>query len=184
MIPRPALAVTADALTAGRVLLGALLASLVATGRLSVAAVMLAVAWLSDAADGRLARASGKLSRLGHWDFPADVIVGAGILLGLALADVVPLPLGLVILVGLGSAFLALRNPAVGMALQAIGYGAFLWRLWTERVPAGWIPILVATGIALLERRRFIRVVLPSFFRGVASAFRLRRHDTFRLPQG
>lgn len=181
---RLALAVGADALTGGRALLGPLLALLIAGGRFSPAAVTLGVAWLTDAVDGRLARASGGLSRLGSWDFPADVVVGAGILLGLALAGAVPLPIAVVILMGLGSAFLALRNPAVGMALQAIGYGAFLWRLWVERAAAGWIPVVVATGIGLLERRRFVRVVLPSFFRGVAAAVRLRRHDTFRLPQG
>jgi phosphatidylglycerophosphate synthase len=180
----PALALGADALTAGRALLGLVLASLVAADRLGAAAVTLGVAWLSDALDGRLARASGGLSRLGNWDFPADVAVGAGILAGLALAGTVPLPLALVILVGLGSAFLALRNPALGMALQASAYGVFLWRLWAERQAAGWIPVVVATGIGLLERRRFVRVVLPAFFRGVASALRLRRHETFRLPEG
>ncbi|HEV8572575.1 MAG TPA: CDP-alcohol phosphatidyltransferase family protein [Actinomycetota bacterium] len=184
MIAPPALALSADGLTAARALLGPVLASLVATGRLSAAAVVLGVAWISDALDGRLARASGGLSRLGNWDFPADVVVGAGILAGLALAGAVPLPLAVLVLVGLGSAFLVLRNPALGMAVQAIGYGAFLWRLWVERVAAGWIPVAVAAGIGLLERRRFVRVVLPSFFRGVASALRLRRHDTFRLPEG
>jgi hypothetical protein len=181
---RPALALGADALTAGRALLAPVLASLVAAGRLSAAAVGLGVAWLSDALDGRLARASGGHSRLGNWDFPADVAVGGGILAGLALAGVVPMPLALLILVGLGSGFLALRNPALGMVVQAFGYGAFLWRLWVEREPAGWVPVLVAAGIGILERRRFIHVVLPSFFRGVASALRLRRHDTFRFPEG
>jgi phosphatidylglycerophosphate synthase len=181
---RPALAVSADAMTVGRALLGPVLAFLIAGGRFSSAAVTLGLAWLSDALDGRLARASGGISRLGNWDFPADVVVGAGILFGLALTGAVPIPLALVILVGLGFAFVALRNPAVGMALQAIGYGAFLWRLWAERVAAGWIPVVVAAGIGLLERRRFVRVVLPSFFRGVAAAVRLRRDDTFRLPEG
>jgi hypothetical protein len=55
-------------------------------------------------------------------------------------AGSIPLPVAALVLVGLGSAFLALRNPALGMAVQAIGYGAFLWRLWAERVAAGWVP--------------------------------------------
>ena len=41
-------------------------------------------------------------------------------------AGSIPLPVAALVLVGLGSAFLALRNPALGMAVQAIGYGAFL----------------------------------------------------------
>lgn len=113
----------------------------------------------------------------------ADVAVGAGVLVGLALAGRVPTTAAVVLAVALGAAYVAFRNPFYGMALQAAAYGAFLWNLWTDRAPTRWLPVAVAGAIAVLDRRRLVRVVLPAFFGGVTSAARLRKHDSFRLPE-
>jgi phosphatidylglycerophosphate synthase len=181
---RTSLARTADALTAGRAVLAIAALVLLAEGALGAAAVVVAVGWLTDAADGALAKAAGGGTRLGEWDMPVDTAVGAGVLAGLALHGWFPPVLAVILLTVLGIAYLYFRNPAIAQALQAVAWAALFWRLWTERSPWGWVPVAVAAGIGVAERRRFTGVVLPAFFRGVASAVRFRRSPTFRLPSG
>jgi hypothetical protein len=168
-------------MTMGRAVLAVVLMALLARGALGVAAVVLGVAWLTDAADGALAKAAGGGTRLGEWDMPVDVLVGAGTLAGLSLHRWFPPVAGVVLLAVLGSAYLFFRNPAIGQALQAVAWAAMFWRLWSERDPWGWVPVAVAAGIGVAERRRFTRVVLPAFFHGVAAAVRFRRAPSFRL---
>ena len=172
----------ADALTLARVLLAPVLAVVLAWGRLAPAAVLLSVAWLTDFADGRVARAGRGRTRLGGLDFPADTLVGAGVLVGLAADGYIPAPVAAAVLIVLGGGFLVLRNEALSMALQAVGYGGFLWRLWTQRSAFLWSPVLTIAAIAVLDRRRFTRIVLPGFLDGVRSALALRRGSGFRLP--
>jgi phosphatidylglycerophosphate synthase len=179
---RLGLARTADLLTAGRAVLAVLLAWLVGGGHLEAAALVLAAAWASDALDGRLAQVAGGGTRLGEWDLPADTLVGVGVLVGLAIGGYLPIALVLAAVVVLGGAFALLRNPFPAMALQALAWGAILWRFWADRVVAGWVPVAVAGVIGLAERDRFLRVVLPAFFRGAASTARLRRGRSYRMP--
>lgn len=178
------MALTADLLTAGRAILAVWLVWLVGDGHLAAAAVVLAAAWATDALDGALARAAGGGSRLGHWDLPVDVLVGAGVLAGLGLGGYLPAAVVVGVLVVFGSAFAILRNPFPGMVVQAVAWGGILWRLWAERVGAGWIPVAVAGVIGLAQRRRFARVVLPAFFRGAAATVKLRRGSDYRMPRG
>ena len=111
---------------------------------------------------------SASSTRLGPYDLIVDSLVGAGLLAGLVYADIVPvLPWGLVgaaLLVG----FLVLRNEALGMLLQALAYGFFFAEVWTKE--PRWMVMLAATigGILVLDFRRFVRVVLPSFFAGIS----------------
>ncbi|HKZ75617.1 MAG TPA: CDP-alcohol phosphatidyltransferase family protein [Actinomycetota bacterium] len=172
----------ADALTFARVLLAPVLAVVLARGRLAPAAVVLSVAWLTDFADGRVARAGRGRTRLGGFDLPADTLVGAGVLVGLAADGYIPAPVAAAVLLVLGGGFLVLRNEALSMALQAVGYGGFLWRLWIQRSAFMWFPVLTIAAIAVLDRRRFTRIVLPGFLDGVRSALALRRGSGFRLP--
>jgi phosphatidylglycerophosphate synthase len=181
---RRALARTADALTACRALLAVALIMLLAGGALSAGAVVLGAAWITDAADGAVAKAAGGGTRLGEWDMPVDTAVGAGVLAGLALHGWFPLLPAVVLVVVLGTGYLYLRNPAIGQALQAVAWAAMLWRLWSERSPWGWVPVAVAAGIGVAERRRFANEVLPAFFRGAAAIPRLRRGSSFRLTDG
>jgi len=172
----------ADALTLTRASLALVLAVVLARGRLAPAAVLLSVAWLTDFADGRVARAGRGRTRLGGFDLSADTLVGAGVLVGLAADGYIPAPVAAAVLIVLGGGFLVLRNEALSMALQAVGYGGFLWRLWTARSAFLWAPVLAIAAIAVLDRRRFTRIVLPRFFGGVRSALALRRGSGFGLP--
>jgi phosphatidylserine synthase len=177
------LAWTADGLTASRALLGVALAFLVARGRFEPAAVALSVAWVTDFLDGRVARAASGSTRLGEWDMPADTAVGVGVLVGLGAGGYLPAPIVVAVLLVFGGGFVLLRNDALGMALQAVSYGAFLWHAWTKGAPTRWVPLVTTGAIAILDRRRFTGVVLPQFFAGAGDVLRLRRSSGFRLPE-
>jgi len=169
----------ADLLTVGRLVAAPVLAVAVAAEQLDLAAGLLVGAWLSDALDGQAARASGRRTRLGSVDLLADTAVGAAALVGLTLNDQLPvLPTG-ALLVVLGGAFLALRNPALSMALQAVAYAWLLWTLWDEEEPAVWLPLVTAACLALALHRRLLGTVIPAFLHGVAGLSR--RHERFDL---
>lgn len=172
----------ADGLTAARTMLAVGIAALVADDSIDAAALVLAIAWLTDALDGPLARHADAPTRLGDWDMPADVSVGAGMLVGLGFAGTMPLWLVITLLIGAGGGFIFLRSPALGMILQAVAYGVFLWRLWSEGAPTRWVPVAVAGTIGVLDFRRLTRIVLPEFFRGVSQAVRLHRGSGLGLP--
>jgi hypothetical protein len=72
-----------------------------------------------------------------------------------------------------------LRNPALSMALQAVGYAWLLWTLWDEREPAVWLPLAAVAGLALVLRRRLLQTVVPAFFRGLGTLSR--RRERFDL---
>ena len=136
-----ALGRAADLLTLARLAVAPTLMATLAAGRLAAAAALLAGAWLTDALDGPAARAAELQTRLGRFDLVVDTAVGAGALAGLALAGDVPATLAGTLLAVLGTGFLVLRNPALSMALQAVGYAWFLWTLWDEGEPAVWLPV-------------------------------------------
>jgi phosphatidylglycerophosphate synthase len=97
-----ALSRAADVLTLARLAIAPVLAAALAAEQLGTAAALLAVAWLTDAFDGQAARASALPTRLGGADLVVDTTVGAGALLGLALADEVPAWLAVTLLAVLG----------------------------------------------------------------------------------
>lgn len=173
----------ADTLTLTRVVLAGLVGWLAWRGLLDAAAVALALAWLTDTLDGKVARLGDGRTRFGEWDMAVDVLVGASVLAGLGLAGLVPRWLAAAVLVVVGGLYLALRQPALGMVLQAAGYGAFLWRAFQDRVGTLWVPLATIVLIAILDGRKLVRVVLPEFFRGVAGTLRLRRGSGLGLPE-
>jgi len=118
-------------------------------------------------------------THLGRFDLVVDTVVGAGALVGLAVADEIPALLTAALVVVLGSSFLVLRNPALSMALQAAGYGWLLWTLWNDGTPAVWLPLATAAGLGLVLHRRLFRAVIPAFLRGLATLSR--RRERFDL---
>ena len=170
-----AAALTADGLTLGRGILALVIGGLVARGQPAGAAVALSAAWFSDALDGRMARASGRKTRLGEWDMPADTAVGAALLVGLWAGGAVPGWLAGGIILIFGGGYVLLRQVALGMVVQAVGYGAFLWHLWSEGQAILWVPAVAALAIGALDRRKLFGVLIPEFLRGLAGAVRLRR---------
>ena len=169
-----ALGRVADLLTLVRLGVAPALTAPLAAGRLAVAAALLAGAWLTDALDGPAARASGISTHLGRFDLVVDTAVGAGALVGLTLAGELPAPLVGALLVVLGGGFLVLRNPALSMALQAVGYAWLLWMLWDEGEQAVWLPLATASGLLVVLHRRLLRTVIPAFLRGLATLGRRR----------
>lgn len=164
----------ADALTLGRIIIAVLLVPIVWSGSLTAAALLLSLAWFSDFVDGRLARSSEVETRLGGWDLAADTLVGFGLVLGLVGLGVIAPLVGIGLAVILGVLFLV-GNTAAGMLLQVLGYGPFLYLLWTDRPPAWWVPFLVAILIAVFDWERLIYINIPAFFRGLAGRFEGRR---------
>jgi phosphatidylglycerophosphate synthase len=172
-------ALTADGLTLLRAALAVPLLVLTAREAVDAAAVVLSVAWWSDFLDGRFARATTAPTRLGRWDPAVDALVGAGLLAGLLVGGAVGwVPLG-VAGVAFAAVFIGTGNPAAGMLLQAVAYAGFIGALAAGG--GGWrlLPLLSALAILLLDARRFVAVVLPDFFDGVAAAVRpaLRRRE-------
>jgi hypothetical protein len=159
----------ADALTASRVLLALLLAVAVASGSFPTATVILAVAWLTDLMDGRIARAAAADTRLGDWDFRIDVSLGAAILIGLMFSGLASAWLVVVPIAVLAGLTLLTGNPAPLMLLLAFAYAWFLWLLLDLRPRLWWLPFASIVLLLVVDWRRFIGVILPAFFRGVAT---------------
>jgi phosphatidylglycerophosphate synthase len=156
----------ADALTAGRAALALPLAMAAATDAWVMVAVVLSVAWVSDFADGRLARRAIGVTRLGRWDLPADTTVGAGVLAGLVIGGHISVWIGVTGLV-LGAGYLAWGNPALSMLLQAGGYGPALWFIARDNVAAFVLVVGTIVMIAAFSIRRLFGYVLPTFFNGL-----------------
>ncbi len=167
----------ADLLTASRVLLAMLLAVAVATSSFPTATVVLVVAWLTDLLDGRLARAATSATRLGAWDFRIDVSLGAAILVGLMLSGLGS-PWLVVPAIGfLAGLTLITGNPAPSMLLLAYGYAWFLWILLDLRPLFWWLPFASILLLLVVDWHRFTTVILPAFFRGIATLGRSERPD-------
>jgi phosphatidylglycerophosphate synthase len=162
----------ADGLTVARGLLAAALAGVLVFDHVAVASWMLTAAWITDALDGRLARASTQATRLGHLDLAVDTSVGAGLLLGMAASGHVSWVLAAGLLVALGGGFLVSKNAALAMVLQAVAYAWFLVTLWQVHPLLRWLPLAVIVGLLIAEYRRLTTVAIPTFLSEVASLVR------------
>ena len=169
-VPGARWAAGADTLTALRFLTAPVLAPLVWSESWSLAALLLAAAWIGDVADGRLARRGGTPTRLGEWDMAADTAVGAGLVVGLVGQGTLPLVMGLPALVVFGALFVA-GNLAAAMLLQLVGYLPFLYLLWSERPALWWLPFATIVFAGLINWRRLFFVAIPAFLRGLTGRF-------------
>ncbi len=159
----------ADALTASRVLLAVWLAVVVASGSFPAATLVLVIAWLTDLLDGRVARATEADTRLGSWDFRIDVSLGTAILIGLMLNGLASAWLVVAAIAVLAGLTVLTGNPAPSMLLLAFAYAWFLWLLVDMRPRLWWLPFASILLLLVVDRRRFTRVILPAFFRGLAT---------------
>ena len=178
------LAHAADSLTLARLGFALLLVGAVATDRLALAAWLLAAAWVSDALDGRVARASMRATRLGHLDLAVDTAVGAGVLIGMGFGGHLPVVLAIGAVVALGGGFLVLRNAALAFALQAMAYAWFMIVLWLEHPSAWWVPPATVAVLLVVGYRRLITVLVPAFLGGMAALVRRRRGRGLGLDRG
>lgn len=149
---------------------------LLGTGRTTLGAAVVGLAWLSDFLDGRAARASARPTSLGGFDLWADTLVGAGAVLGFVAAGWLPWAVGVVVVAGLLGAFMLTRNEAMSMLLQATGYGLVLWRTWRDGLfgALSWLLAIIAL-IAVVNRRVFWERSLPTFLNGLADLLGSRR---------
>jgi len=158
----------ADVLTASRVVLALVIGIAVATDRLSVAILVLMIAWLTDTLDGMIARASSGDTRLGDWDFRVDVSLGIAILVGLAAQGRIPVWLAVAV-IGLLAGWTAISgNPAPAMLMMAVAYGWFFPILLIDKPNYWWLPFAVIPLLLALDWRRFFTIILPAFFTGMA----------------
>ncbi|NNK92457.1 MAG: CDP-alcohol phosphatidyltransferase family protein [Acidimicrobiia bacterium] len=157
----------ADLLTLGRMALAPVIAVVVGADNLAAGVVVLIAAWLTDLADGRLARLRPGTSHLGAWDPLADAAIGAGLLAGLSASGrVTPVFAGIFIVV-LGGGLVVLRNLALGMLLQAVAYAFLFGALWNDAREWFWALVIAVVPIAVIDGARLVRVILPDFFGGV-----------------
>lgn len=170
---RQRLANAADVLTAAR-LLGAVAATLlIASNRWAMVALLVSMVWMSDLLDGRLARLSGMATRLGRFDLVFDTVFGAGTLIGLLAADLLPVWLGLGALIVFGG-FFAAGNVAAAMLLQLTGFLPLLFELWQRKPVTWWAPFAVAVLAGAIEWRKLFFSNIPAFIRGVTGRFEQR----------
>lgn len=161
-------ALLADALTVVRLPMALAIAWVIGVhDALAVGAALLSAAWVTDLADGRLARKAGSATRWGRWDPIADATVGMGVLVGLVVSGRVGAVPWLALGALLFAAFLVTRNVALGMVAQAVAYGLLIVELAMDAPHALWMPGATAALIGVVDARRFAEVVLPDFFSGL-----------------
>lgn len=168
---------TADGLTATRIALAVAIGILAAERAFEAATISLCVAWITDFLDGRVARRTPEATRLGDYDMAVDTFVGAMLVAGVGVGGIVPAWIAIAALAVFGVGYLVLRQAALSMALQGVGYGALLWQLWAQRNATLWVAVATIVTIAAFEGRKLVRVVLPEFFHGAAETVRFRRAD-------
>ena len=155
----------ADFCTAGRLGLAVLLVVLGMEAREPAQAVRrialgLLVGWTADILDGALARWSSCPTRLSRWDFPLDMAMVTGSVVGLTAAGL--LPLGLTIGYFAFGSLVLLRYPskatAMAIACPAVFAPFVLASQWAADV-FRW-ALLWAAGMLVWQWRRFEEVVL------------------------
>ncbi len=182
----------ADALTLGRLALAVGLV-LVGTMATEVAQAIrqitlwLLLGWTADIADGVLARLTPKPTRWGRWDFPLDMAMVVGSILGLTAAGAISPTLSLGYL--MVAAFLVWRFPTkattMAVACPAVFAPFVLAHRWEPEI--FWWSVLWAVAMLALNWRRFEEIVLDfvdtfpgGHLRPLGKAWRQRR--TLRHP--
>lgn len=160
----PGLARLADVLTLARFGLAIAAGAAFGVGEVDVGAAIVAAAWWSDLADGRLARRAGGGTRYGHLDLSADLAVMTGAFVGLLVAGHVHVWVAVVGVVFF-AAVVGTRTPAPALLFMGTVDALVLWLLYTEGTWARWPVLLTPIAALMLDGRRLFRVVLPAFFR-------------------
>lgn len=167
-----------NALSAGRILLAIAVAVLLANEMWFPAAAVLAIAWVTDAADGILARARDRTSPLGRiLDPVADQALILAVVIGMTIGQV--LPLGVAVAIVVVDVFLAivaivrvgavtelatstlprirtvvllagLLSMSIGLGLQPSATGAY-----AVLAGAGFVAVLVGVVLHVVSAARF-----------------------------
>lgn len=163
----------ADVLTSIRVVGAIAVAFLIASNSWAIVALLVSMVWIADLLDGRLARLSGIETRFGRLDLVFDTLFGAGVVVGLLAAGVLPPWLGLGSLIVFGALFFA-GNVAAAMLLQLTGFVPLLMELWQRKPVTWWAPFAVALLAGVVDWRRLVFKNVPMFIRGVTGRFEYR----------
>ena len=169
------LALTADILTSSRLVIAFALPAVVGTKTLDWSAALVTVAWATDFLDGQAARATDQPTRLKEWDLRVDITVAAGILVGLGIGGYTPWWLVVSTVVVLGGLSIVYENPSPAMLMVGFIYARYLWLLIDAQAMLWWLPFLAIGFLAILDWRRFTRLILPAFFKGAAALLRRER---------
>mgnify|MGYP000666252141 CR=1 FL=1 len=169
----------ADLLTGVRFLLGPYLVWLGLCGgseAVTVAALTLLIAWITDVLDGPLARrdARGIHTWIGDRDLEADVTVALGVWLYLGLDRFLSIWLVVAYVLVAAAALWHFGSRHLAWGVQALPYGLMLWTVWRVAPPYGlllmaWIGLVVVTTWP-----RFPRQKLPEFLAGMHDLVRTR----------
>lgn len=158
----------ADALTATRLVAAVAVVFLLPADDWTLPALLVSLVWLTDLLDGRLARLSNRATRLGRYDMVVDTVFGAGMVVGLLAARLLPIWAGLGAIVVFGAIYAA-GNVAAAMLLQLTGFVPFLMELWFRRPVTWWAPFTVALLAAVVDWRRLLLINIPAFLRGIGA---------------
>lgn len=170
-------ALLADCLTLSRVFASGILAWLgLAYGRekLTVAALILLVAWTTDQLDGWAARRSKTPTRLGHYDFVFDLTLYPGILIYLVAAGFVPVgPVVAFVILSL-VAWLPTRRKAVAVLCIRFVDLTTAVVLLTYQPRIGLLMLAWLAALGVIYRRRLAERV-PRWFRELSQVAHGRR---------
>ena len=164
----------ADGLTAARLLISMVLVTwglAVGPDGLAVAAMLVLLAWTTDALDGPLARMSGLVgtSWIGRHDLAIDVALAVALLFWMCCGDLI-FPVVATIYLGLWAFVLSrygrLTKP-VGAAFQGPIYGWFVVCLLLRGLVLGRLMTLWVLANVGLTWRRLIGTELPQFLDGM-----------------
>lgn len=161
LLGRNSMTVAADGMTICRLLLAVAVVPVAWSGDLTITGILVSVAWLTDLADGRLARRSGSSGKLADWDLKADTAVGIGLLVGLTASSLVPawLPIAAALLLW---PYLT-GNVTASMLIQLTAFVPLLVLLWSRRPVGWWVPFATALLIGIVDWRRLFLVNIPAF---------------------
>ena len=94
------------------------------------------------------------------------------LLVGLMLDGVASSWLVIAVIAVLAGLTIMTGNPAPSMLLLAFAYGWFLWILLDRRPSLWWLPFASIGVLLMIDWKRFFRVILPAFFRGLSTVSR------------
>lgn len=167
----------ADLLTGARFLLGPVLVWLGwrrGPEAVTVAALTLLAAWITDVLDGSLARLDprGVRTWIGDRDLEVDMTVALGAWLYLAQAGFLSIWLALTYVLGSAAALWHSGSRHLAGWLQALPYGAMIWTAWRVAPPYGLLLVTWIGLVIVVTWPRFPRQTVPEFLAGMRDLMR------------
>ena len=166
----------ADLLTSIRALLALLIVWLgINSGQnsLEVVALIMILAWTTDALDGPLARRTPHINQtwIGNHDLQIDLLVALCLWLYLMIAGYVAAFLAIAYVAACGAILWYTNSTHVAWGVQALPYGTLIWTALQSAQPYGFALIIWVLGIMAATWPRFPRQTLPEFLRGMRELF-------------